>query len=94
MENLAKKVHLQKKTRIGTHLVNLDILRAGLMCKICAQILSLDDIVEIRTFGGTNQFKIQCRNCFCLNDAYGSDHRNDENGWKVFNINCRIAFSL
>ena len=83
-----------KKSRLGTRLVNLDILRAGLMCKICAQILSLDDIVEIRKFGGADHFKIQCSNCFSLNDAYTSDHRNDENGRKVFNINCRIALGL
>ena len=68
MENLAEKVHLQKKTRLGARLVNLDILRAGLMCKICAQILSLDVIVEICKFGGADQFKIECRNCFYLND--------------------------
>ena len=84
----------KKKTRLGTRVVKLDILRAGLMCKICAQILSLDDIVGIRKFGGADQFKIQCRNCFCLNDAYTSDHRSDENGRKVFNINCRIALGL
>ena len=69
MDNLAKKVHLQKKTRLETRLVNLHILRAGLMYKIYAQILPLDDIVEIRKFGGADQFKIQCLGCFCLNDG-------------------------
>ena len=76
MENLAKKVQLRKKTRLGTRMVNLDILGAGLMCKICAQILSL----EIR---GADQFKIHCPNCFCLNSAYTSDHRDNKNGRKV-----------
>ena len=68
-----------KKTRLGTRLVNLDILRARLMCKKCAQILSLDDIVEIRKLEGADEFKIQCRNSFCLNDAYSSDRRDNEN---------------
>ncbi|KAL1516233.1 hypothetical protein ABEB36_000152 [Hypothenemus hampei] len=80
-----------KKPRLGTRLVNLDILRAGLKCKTCESVLSLNDILETRMIGEAEQYKIKCHNCLDLNDVYTSDYSNDKNGRKIFNINSRIA---
>lgn len=59
----------KKKPRLGTRIVNLDILIESLKCKICSKVLSLDDIEHSRKIGGADHFKIKCQHCLFLNDV-------------------------
>lgn len=81
----------ENRSRIGTRIVNIDILRDALKCEKCKKLFSLDDIEHQEIEKVADIYSITCHDCSTLNIVPTSDQCVEKLGKKIYYVNCKIA---